>query len=117
MSSIVFQSKQAFIDALEARREFWQVYDKRALNKHELAKQQWLAKAKLELTQALELDYDQLKEKRSVYFGDTPRYPVSGEEALDRVLMILNLTQSSKFTISPDGGWKNAYQLLTQQKD
>lgn len=108
---IKFTTKQGFTDALEARRGFWQEYDREQRQKHEAKEQAWLESSRAKLRRALEMDYAELKEAR-LYLESTPSCPALMEAKLDRVLVILQTTQGKSFNVSPTGGWGDAYTLL-----
>lgn len=122
MNTIRFQSREAFIDALEARRSFWRDFDKRQEREHKAAEQKWLKDARATMREALRWDYATLA-KAFDYDGalralrDTPSCPRLREPRIDRVLAALKLTQSKSFVVDTQGAWSLAHELLTEDPD
>lgn len=121
MNTIRFQSKEAFIAALEGRRKFWQDYDKRQEREHKAAEQAWLVKARAKLREALKWDYETIK-KNLDYGGvlrlrDTPSCPRLMEPKIDSTLRALKFTQSKAFVVDTNGAWSEAHNLLTWDPD
>ncbi len=113
MNTIRFQTKQAFMSALEGRRVFWRAFDERQEREHRAAEQAWLEDARAKLRQALEWDYETFKKKGSLYFDTAPRCPVLMEMKLDNILSVLSYTQAKSFQVNSEGSWATAHQLLT----
>lgn len=109
---IKFNSKQEFIDALEARRGFWHGYDHEQRQKHEAEEQAWLESSRAKLRRALEMDYTELKEAR-LYLESTPSCPVLMEEKINKLLRVLAATQGKGFNVGPSGVWSDAYTILS----
>lgn len=114
---IMFNSKEAFIAALQERRAFWHDYDERRTIEHKAQEEMWLNKARATLRSRLEWGYDDWKKgdrySGSVALGSFPECPVLMEAQLDSVLSVLKLTQSKLFRVTRDGVWGNAHKLLT----
>lgn len=121
MNTIRFQSREAFIEALEGRRKFWRDFDKRQERDHKAAEQAWLTKARVTLREAVKWDYDTLK-KNIDYGGalrlrDVPSCPRLMEPKIDNVLRALSFTQSKAFVVDTQGAWSEAHNLLTWDPD
>lgn len=122
MNTIRFETREAFIAALEGRRKFWRDYDKRQEREHKAAEQQWLTKARAKMREAVKWDYAALKEGvdysgRLPLAGDAPACPRLVEPKLDRVLAALRLTNGKTFTVDSSGAWGDAHDLLISDPD
>lgn len=113
---IKFQSKQAFVAALEGRREFWHTFDERQASEHKAAEQAWFEKSRAKLRRALELKYGELS-RADTYLDNSPSCPVLMEAKIDRILTVLSYTQGKTFNVGPSGVWADAYMLLTRDPD
>jgi hypothetical protein len=122
MNTIRFESREAFVKALEGRRKFWREYDKRQEREHKAAEQEWLVKARAKMREAIKWDYATLKEAvdysgRLPLSGDAPSCPRLVEPRLDRVLAALRLTNGKTFTVDSSGVWADAHDLLISDPD
>ena len=120
MNTIRFESKDAFVAALESRRAFWQDVDTKAEKKHKAAEQAWLKEARRRMEKALKMDYDELREAAGGRWGhslslgkDAPECPVLQEARLDSVLAALTFSQGKTFTVDSQGVWSEAHVMLT----
>jgi len=120
LNTIRFNTREAFIEALEGRRKFWRDYDKRSEREHKAAEQKFLTDARAKMRAALKMDYEALcKEAQygSLSLGERPRCPALMEPKIDKVLAALKHTQGKGFTVGTTGVWSEAHNLLTWDPD
>lgn len=122
MNTIRFTSKNAFIEALEARRKFWRDYDQRQERRHKDAEKKWLTDARMKMREASKWSYADFKTKNgrysaSLHLGDLPQCPVLMEAKLNKVVAALQLTQGKSFSVDTSGVWAEAHNLLTWDPD
>jgi len=119
MSVITFTSSADFIEALEARREFWREHDERAKAEHQVKEDEFLESFRAACRAALGWDYATAKDN---YFKlprtddfDTRRGPTCPrrvETSIDRLVSLLRTTSQKRFTLERTGRWSDAYSLL-----
>lgn len=115
---ITFTSREAFIAALEGRRQFWRDYDTDRTAQHVQDERAWLESARTKLRSRLTWSYEDFKKAErfssaAVSLGEFPSCPVLMEHKLDNVLSVLAYTQSKLFRVDDKGTWAEAHKLLT----
>lgn len=119
MSTIKFNSKEAFVNELEARRPVLKAYDDSRRAEHEAKEQAWLEAARAKLRRVLDMDYEAIKEylgsrySPGVSLPQMPECPVLMETKLDKELRAVRITSGKVFNVSENGTWSEAHHLLT----
>jgi hypothetical protein len=121
VTAIKFNSREEFIEALEARREFWREQDRLAFEKHRAMEKAHWEKIKVSLVEAAKWDFDEAKEHgfrpsildRDRYWPSAEACPKSHEAQLDRMINGLRQTHQKRFTVQSSDAWRSEYFILT----
>lgn len=117
---IRYNTKEAFVLALEETRKGWKKYDEDQKKKHKLAEERYMGAFKKALEVASKWSYEEAKKHNFNLQIDTKKYgwgapscPYSMEHALDVVLATINRTGQTRFNIGSTGSWSMAHRLLS----